>query len=54
MDVTKKLVERLVADQPHLVRPEEVEVCFRDSRGNVRETFFALYDVVRKRLTNSM
>ncbi len=49
-ETTRQLVAQLVADTPYLVSPEEIDRCFWQCKGNVRETFFALYDVVQSKL----
>lgn len=45
----QELVAHLLADDPIVIRPDEVSSCFRAHRGNVREVFFALYDLYEAR-----
>jgi hypothetical protein len=43
------LVARLQQEVPSLVTQDDVALCFSACRGNVRETFFALYDLYESR-----
>jgi hypothetical protein len=46
------LVQSLQRDAPHaLITRDDVEKCFSQNPGDIRETFFALYDIYEERAT---
>ena len=53
VETVQRLVERLLDNGPKRVRPTDVSRCFETQQGNVREVFFALYDLYERRRHDS-
>jgi hypothetical protein len=50
----RRLVRRLWPEHDRLINDREIDACFAQHAGNVRETLFALYDLFEQRTrTNS-
>ena len=49
LDTVQRLVAQLLPADPNVIGPAEVSACYRAHRGNVREVFFALYDLYEQR-----
>ncbi len=48
-ELARRLVTRLLGDESSVISPEEVDSCLARHQGNLRETWFELYDVYRSR-----
>lgn len=49
LDVVQALVAELTRNMPQRIAAEEVATCYQACQGNVRELFFALYDLYERR-----
>lgn len=49
LDTANRIVQSLLGDDPTAIGPNEIERCFHDQRGNLREMLFALYDLYERR-----
>ena len=49
LNTVQDLVTQLLADDPIQISQDEVSSCYRTHQGNVREVFFALYDLYEAR-----
>ncbi len=45
----QQLIEQHLPPHGNLIQPDDIAAAFRAHRGNVRETFFALYDLFEQR-----
>ncbi len=48
--LAETIVRRLVPDDDHRIAPEEIEVAFKASNQNLRETLFQLFDRYQRKL----
>ena len=49
LNTVQKIAEQLTAGHSQFIEPEDIERCFVQHGGNVRETLFALYDLHDRR-----
>jgi hypothetical protein len=49
LELAQRVAARLMEGWPTLIGPQDVERCFLERRGDLRETFFTLYDVFLER-----
>jgi hypothetical protein len=49
LPTVQTLVEQLLRDEPGAIRRDDVAACYDRCRGNLREIFFALYDLYEAR-----
>ena len=49
LHTVQNLVTQLLSTDPRLISPDEVSSCYTAHRGNVRDVFFALYDLYEQR-----
>jgi hypothetical protein len=48
-ELARRVAARLLEGWPGVILPEEVDRCFAEHEGDLRETFFALYDLFESR-----